>query len=188
LLRLISADHLQAYANEIYLWGRRRGSGESIWEIKQKIGFLSPEFQIDYREDLLAAEVVLSGFFDSVGLYHLATAEQKAQAGQWIRCLGLDDLAGQHFVRLAYGHRRLILLARALVKSPVLLLLDEPCQGLDPENSRRLIDTVSDVFEQTGTQMLYVSHRKHELPACITHVLELGVTRSVPGDHAIPSP
>ncbi len=173
LLRLISADHLQAYANEIYLWGRRRGSGESIWEIKQKIGLLSPELQIDYREDLLASDVVLSGFFDSLGLYHQATAAQKVQAGEWIGRLGLDDLARQPFIRLAYGHRRLILLARALVKSPALLLLDEPCQGLDPENSRRLIDTVSEVFETTGTQMLYVSHRMQELPACITHILEL---------------
>jgi len=173
LLRLISADHLQAYANEIYLWGRRRGSGESIWEIKQKIGLLSPEFQIGYREDLLAAEVVLSGFFDSVGLYRLATAEQKAQADRWIGRLGLDDLAPQSFVRLSYGHRRLILLARALVKSPALLLLDEPCQGLDPDNSRRLIDTVSDMAQQTGTQLLYVSHRQQEVPACITHTLEL---------------
>jgi molybdate transport system ATP-binding protein len=174
LLRLISADHLQAYANEIYLWGRRRGSGESIWEIKQKLGLLSPESQIAYQGDLLAAEVVLSGFFDSVGLYHQATAAQKAQADDWIGRLGLEDLARQNFSRLAYGHRRLILLARALVKSPELLLLDEPCQGLDPENSRRLIETVSAVAEQTGTQLLYVSHRRQELPACLTHVLELG--------------
>ena len=174
LLRLISADHLQAYANEIYLFGRRRGSGESIWDIKQKIGVLSPEFQIGYRQSLLAKDVVLSGFFDSVGLYHQASPAQRGQASEWISRLDLDSVAGELFDRLSYGQQRLILLARALVKSPRMLLLDEPSQGLDSENCQRLIDTVSAVAASTGTQMIYVTHRRYELPACITHVLELG--------------
>ncbi len=172
LLRLISADHLQAYSNEIYLFGVRRGSGESIWDIKRKIGVLSPEFQIGYREALPAGDVVLSGFFDSVGLYRQPTADQRAQVRYWIEVLGAEDLAEQDFTRLSYGQRRIILLARALVKSPQMLLLDEPCQGLDPENRQRLIDTVSAVAQKTGTQVLYVTHRRNEFPACISHVLE----------------
>jgi molybdate transport system ATP-binding protein len=173
LLRLISADHLQAYANEIYLFGRRRGSGESIWDIKQKIGLLSPEFQNGYTENLRSGDVVLSGFFDSIGLYHQADATQKARAEAWARFLRIESLADEAFDRLSYGQQRLILLARALVKSPQMLLLDEPCQGLDAENCRRLVQTVSSVAAETGTQILYVTHRRHELPVCITHILEL---------------
>jgi molybdate transport system ATP-binding protein len=172
LLRLISADHLQAYANEIYLFGMRRGSGESIWDIKRKIGVLSPEFQIGYREALRASDVVLSGFFDSIGLYRQPTPDQRAQARYWIEVLRAEDLAEQDFTRLSYGQKRIILLARALVKSPQMLLLDEPCQGLDYENRQRLIDTVSAVAQKTGTQILYVTHRKNEFPACISHILE----------------
>jgi molybdate transport system ATP-binding protein len=173
LLRLISADHLQAYANEIYLFGRRRGSGESIWDIKQQIGVLSPELQIAYRLSVTAGQVVLSGFFDSVGLYHQASPAQRAQASEWIGRLKLGSLVGEPFDQLSYGQQRLVLLARALVKSPRMLLLDEPCQGLDPENCQHLIDTVSAVAAGTPTQILYVTHRRYELPDCITHVLEL---------------
>jgi molybdate transport system ATP-binding protein len=183
LLRLISADHLQAYANEIYLFGTRRGSGESIWDIKRKIGVLSPELQIGYREDLRAGDVVLSGFFDSVGLYRRPTPDQRAQVRYWMEILGAEDLAEQDFTRLSYGQRRIVLLARALVKSPQMLLLDEPCQGLDYENRQRLIDTVSAVAQKTGTQILYVTHRRNEFPACISHVLEF---RKVSTDPAAP--
>lgn len=179
LLRLISADHLQAYANEIYLFGRRRGSGESIWEIKRRIGVLSPEFQILYRQDLPVREVVLSGFFDSVGLYGRANGEQKAKADYWIKFLGIEGLARQPFAQLSYGHRRIVLLARALVKSPELLLLDEPCQGLDHENRSRLIDTVSAICQVTGMQVFFVTHRRNEFPSCITHILEFS---KGPGD------
>jgi molybdate transport system ATP-binding protein len=184
LLRLISADHLQAYSNEIYLFGMRRGSGESIWDIKRKIGVLSPEFQIGYREALPASDVVLSGFFDSVGLYRRPTPDQRAQVRYWIEVLGVEDLAEQDFTRLSYGQRRIILLARALVKSPQMLLLDEPCQGLDYENRQRLIDTVSAAAQKTGTQILYVTHRRNEFPACISHILEFRKSSTDPASHS----
>ncbi len=170
LLRLISADHLQAYANDITLFGRKRGSGESIWEIKRRMGVLSPELQFHYREGLSVGEVVLSGFFDSVGLYRRATPAQQDQAAVWLDLLALDGAAD--YGGLSYGQKRVVLLARALVKSPDLLLLDEPCQGLDPANSRRLIELVSRAAEERGTQILYVTHRREELPRCITHLLE----------------
>lgn len=186
LLRLISADHLQAYANDIALFGRKRGSGESIWEIKQRIGVLSPELQVHYREGWNVSKVVLSGFFDSVGLYRQTTPAQEEQARAWMDLLGLDGAA--EYGGLSYGQKRVALLARALVKSPELLLLDEPCQGLDPSNSRRLVDLVSRAADERGTQILYVTHRREELPRCITHMLafhRLGtgysVTQSAPG-------
>jgi molybdate transport system ATP-binding protein len=184
LLRLISADHLQAYSNEIYLFGMRRGSGESIWDIKRKIGVLSPEFQISYREAMRASDVVLSGFFDSIGLYRQPTHDQRAQVRYWIEVLGAEDLAEQDFARLSYGQKRIILLARALVKSPQMLLLDEPCQGLDYENRQRLINTVSAVAQKTGTQVLYVTHRKNEFPTCISHILEFRKTSTGQASHS----
>lgn len=172
LLKLISGDHLQAYSNDITLFGVKRGSGESIWDIKARQGFLSPEFQNGYRHNIKAFEVVLSGFFDSVGLYKRAGEEQKKKALEWLSFLGLFDMADKDFRLLSYGEKRMALLARALVKSPQMLILDEPCQGLDNENRRRLISTVSEVSRNTGIQMLYVSHRRDEFPDCMTHMIE----------------
>lgn len=174
LLRLITADHHQAYANEIHLFGRWRGSGESIWEIKQHLGVVSSEAQVHYRKQIEAGDVVLSGFFDSVGLYRHADSAQRTMARGWIERLGLGRLADRRFDLLSYGERRMILLARAMVKSPTILVLDEPCQGLDPENRRIVLDMVDYIGRKTATQLLYVTHHTGEIPACITHVLELG--------------
>ncbi len=172
LLSLVSADNPQAYANEISLFGKPRGSGESIWDIKRRIGVLSPEFQIRYREHIGVTDVVLSGYFDSVGLYRRATAEQHQSAQYWLTFLGIDDLAECGYNLLSYGQKRLVLLARALVKSPQLLLLDEPCQGLDNDNRYRLLQTVSRVSRKRGIQVVFITHRLDEIPDTISHILE----------------
>ena len=174
LLRMITADHLQAYANDITLFGRRRGSGESIWEIKQRLGMVSSEMQINYRKPISAYDVVLSGFFDSVGLYCRADTRQRAVADDWVRRLKLTGLAHQRYDLLSFGERRMILLARAMVKSPDILVLDEPCQGLDPLNRSLILALVDHIGGHTVTQVLYVTHHLEELPRCITHTLKLG--------------
>ncbi len=171
LLSLISGDNLQAYANEIYLFGQRRGTGESIWEIKQKIGLISSEFQIRYRKTLKAFDVVLSGFFDSVGLYRRCTAEQRRIAMQWIEFLQLADRSTKLFNQLSYGEQRLILLARAMVKLPLLLILDEPCQGLDRTNRKMVLSLIDALAATKKTQILFVTHHPNEFPACISHIL-----------------
>jgi molybdate transport system ATP-binding protein len=173
LLQLITGDQPQAYANEIYLFGRRRGSGESIWEIKQRLGLVSSEFQIGYRKPLRAFDVVLSGFFDSVGLYRHASTLQRHVTRQWITYLGLRHLQDLRFDLLSYGERRMLLLARAMVKAPELLVLDEPCQGLDPANRRIILACIDTIAAQATTQILYVTHFSEELPTCITHHLDL---------------
>ena len=115
--------------------------------------------------------MVCSGFFDSVGLYRQCTRQQKEIASQWLETTGIGDLDQQLFLRLSYGQQRMVLIARAMVKSPRLLILDEPCNGLDPANRKRLLDML-EVIGQTGTtNLLYVSHRPDEIPACITHRL-----------------
>jgi molybdate transport system ATP-binding protein len=173
LMQLISADHPQAYANEIYLFGKRRGSGESIWEIKQRFGIVSSEFQINYRKPIQAEDVVLSGFFDSVGLYRRTGREQRQIAQKWMRRLNLFHLREKRYDLLSYGERRLVLLARAMVKSPEILVLDEPCQGLDMGSRRRTLDLLDELCSRGMSQLIYVTHYPEEKPACIQHVLTL---------------
>ena len=173
LLRLITGDHLQAYANDIRIFGKARGSGESIWEIKEKMGVVSSEVQLKYRKGIKVEDVVASGLFDSIGLYRLLVPEQKKQVERCLHSLGLAAMAGRLFTRLSYGERRMALLARAMVKSPQLLVLDEPCQGLDRDNRRFILGMINDIGSRTATQLLYVTHYPEELPACIHHVLRL---------------
>ena len=173
LLQMVTGDHPQAYANQIYLFGKRRGSGESIWDIKQRLGVVSSEFQVNYRKPISAFDVVLSGFFDSVGLYCRADSGQVTTAQAWIKRLDLSHLKAKRYDLLSFGERRMILLARAVVKNPEILVLDEPCQGLDPANRRRILRLVDVIGRQPHTQVLYVSHHPEEIPACITHHLDL---------------
>jgi molybdate transport system ATP-binding protein len=171
LLSLIAGDNPQAYANEIYLFGRRRGTGESIWEIKQRIGMISSEFQIRYRKSIKALDVILSGFFDSVGLYRQSSSAQREIAKMWIDFIHMSDKADEPFSQLSYGEQRLLLLARAMVKFPVLLILDEPCQGLDRTNRRMILDLIDVIAQNSHTHILFVTHHDEEVPACITHLL-----------------
>jgi len=173
LLGLISADNLQAYANDIFLFGRKRGTGESIWEIKQRIGLVSSEFQVRYRKSLSGYEVVLSGFFDSVGLFRLAGEKQRKQARDWVMRLQIESLADMPFDRMSSGQRRMVLITRAVVKEPELLILDEPCQGLDARNRERVLAMVEHIGAETPTNLIFTTHHADERPACMTHELRL---------------
>ena len=173
LLSLILADNPQAYANDITLFGKRRGTGESIWEIKQNIGWVAPELQLYYPRGATCLDVVCSGWFDSVGLYRECSPQQRETARAWLRRFDLAVRAEAAFEQVSEGEQRLALLARALVKSPTLLVLDEPCQGLDAGNRDRVLQAIESVGNQPGTSMIYVTHRADELPQSITHVLRL---------------
>ncbi len=173
LLSLVLGDNPQSYNNLLYLFGRRRGSGESIWEIKRNIGWVSPELQIYYSHDATCRGVITSGFFDSVGLYRRPSPEQAALAEGWLRAFELESLAGKPFHALSAGQQRLALLARALVKDPPLLVLDEPCQGLDEAHRRRFIDLLDALCAHTPVSLVYVTHYRDELPRAVTHQLRL---------------
>lgn len=172
LLGLILADNPQAYANNITLFGKRKGSGESIWEIKQNIGWVSPELQLYYPRTATCLDVVCSGWFDSIGLYRQCSSRQREIAETWLRRVGLAEHTETIFEQLSEGEQRLALLARALVKNPALLVLDEPCQGLDVSNRDRILQAI-DGISRPDTSMIYVTHRADELPQSITHVLRL---------------
>jgi molybdate transport system ATP-binding protein len=173
LLGMITGDNLQAYANEVYLFGKKRGEGESIWDIRRRLGVVSPELQLQYRHPIPAREVILSGFFDSIGLYRTATQAQSALADQWLEFLGIKDRAERPFNRLSYGEKRLILIARAMVKLPELLILDEPCQGLDRSNRGMVLALMQSIGNGGSTSLIYITHHQEELIPCIKHILKL---------------
>ncbi len=173
LLSLVCADNPQAYACDIELFGRRRGSGESIWDIKRHIGYVSPEMHRAYQKDLPAIDIVASGLHDSVGLYVRPRPEQREVCLEWMQRFGIADLADRPFLHLSSGEQRLCLLARAFVKSPDLLILDEPFHGLDDERRLRTTRIIENYCTNPEVTLIIVSHYADELPACITHHLEL---------------
>jgi len=173
LLSLITGDNLLVYANEVYLFGKRRGEGESIWDIRRRIGVVSPELQLRYRKPVRVREVVLSGFFDSIGLYRRPDLEQEAIADRWLEILGMADRADRLFTHTSYGEKRLALIARAMVKSPELLILDEPCQGLDGANRERVLALMEGIGERPETGLIYITHHEEEMIPCIGHILKL---------------
>lgn len=173
LLSLILADHPQAYSNSISLFGRVRGSGESIWDIKQKIGWVSPELQVFYNQQSNNLEVVSSGFFHSVGLYRHCTQEQVLLARMWMQAFGIDTIAEKPFRKISTGQQRLVLLARAVVKNPPLLILDEPCAGLDDTYRHAFTTLIEQLCARTPLTLVYVTHNPAELPRSITHHLVL---------------
>lgn len=173
LLSLICADNPQAYACDIRLFGRRRGSGESIWEIKRHIGYVSPELHRAYQKNVPAIQVVASGFFDSVGLYVRPNETQLARCRSWMKLFGIKDLADRNFMQLSSGKQRLCLLTRAFVKSPDLLILDEPFHGLDDVLRARATRVLETYCSNPAITLLIVSHYTDELPAGITNTLHL---------------
>ncbi|CND98109.1 putative molybdenum transport ATP-binding protein ModF [Yersinia nurmii] len=172
LLSLITGDHPQGYSNDLTLFGRRRGSGETLWDIKRHIGYVSSSLHLDYRVSASLRNVIISGFFDSIGIYQSVSDRQQRLADKWLALVGLSGAAAdQPFHSLSWGQQRLALIARALVKHPALLILDEPLQGLDPLN-RLLVRRFIDVMIGEGeTQLLFVSHHAEDAPVCITHRL-----------------
>lgn len=173
LLSLVCADNPQSYACHIELFGHRRGRGESIWEIKHHIGYVSPEMHRAYQKDLPAIDIVASGLNDSVGLYVRPRAEQRSVCLAWMKVFGIDALADRTFLKLSSGEQRLCLLARAFVKDPELLILDEPLHGLDNHNRRLVKDVIETFLQRRHKTLVMVTHYEEELPTCITHRLRL---------------
>ncbi len=173
LLSLIVGDNPQAYGNAVYVFGRLRGSGESVWEIKRRIGWISPELHLHFPETQTCLETVISGFRDSQGCYVRPAPGQVRAARRWLSQFGLSKFAGRSFGSLSSGLQRVVLLARALVKAPELLVLDEPCQGLDCAHRRHFIRAVEALIRLDRTTIVYVTHRPEEIPRGIHRVLRL---------------
>jgi molybdate transport system ATP-binding protein len=162
VLSLITGDHPQCYVNDIFVFGYQRGNGESIWQIKQFIGYVSTALQWEYRVSISCKNVIISGFFDSIGMYTKSTDNQKMIADQWLALLGMQDRADVPFNKLSYGDQRLLLIARAMVKHPPLLILDEPCLGLDDMNRQLVLALIEKICEGNETTVLYVNHHAED--------------------------
>ena len=173
LLSLICADNPQSYACDIALFGRRRGTGESIWEIKKHIGYVSPEIHRAYLKNMPAIDIVASGLHESVGLYVRPKPEQRSVCERWMEVFGIGELKDRSFLQLSSGEQRLVLLARAFVKEPDLLILDEPLHGLDTANRQLVRGIIDDYCRREGKTLVMVSHYEDEFPPCITHALHL---------------
>lgn len=162
LLSLITGDHPQCYVNDILVFGFQRGQGESIWQIKQFIGYVSTALQWEYRVSTSVRNVIISGFHDSIGLYSKYTDTQRDIADQWLDILGMQGRADEPFTQLSHGEKRLLLIARAMVKHPPLLILDEPCLGLDDMNRQLVLALVEKICNNSRTTVLYVNHHAHD--------------------------
>ena len=171
LLSLVCADNPQGYACDITLFGNQRGSGESIWDIKKHIGYVSPEMYRAYKKNLPTIDIVASGLYDSVGLYHRLSEADKEKCLWWMEKFGIKELADKPYLKISSGEQRLALLVRAFVKDPELLILDEPFHGLDNHN-RLLAKEIIDVFcSRKNKTLIMVSHYTEDFPLCITNTL-----------------
>ena len=173
LLSLVCADNPQSYACDIAMFGRKRGTGESIWEIKKRIGYVSPEIHRAYLKNIPAIDIVASGLHDSVGLYVRPKPEQRRVCEEWLDVFGIKELKDRSFLQLSSGEQRLVLLARAFVKDPDLLILDEPLHGLDTSNRSLVMDVIRLFANREGKTLIMVSHYQEEFPECMTHSLHL---------------
>jgi len=160
LLTMINGDNPKAYGQHLTLFGKRKGSGETVWEIKQKIGYLTPSMTDLFSTRHTLEEMIISGFVDSIGLYKQPTDHQIRLAKQWLELIEMEHLKKMVFCKLTLGQQRLALVARAMVKHPPILILDEALAGLDDYNSMLVINLINKIAAESNTAILYVSHKE----------------------------
>ena len=174
-LELITGDNMQVFSNDVRIFGKRRGSGESIWDIKKRLGIVSYRMHVEYRmlggTSLLA--VIVSGFRDSIGLYGAPSDMEIAAAKKWLALGGFAGRESENFASLSYGEQRAILILRSAVKSPEILILDEPCHGLDEQYRSKILQLMELIGNAGTTTMLHVTHDPSEVLPCEKHILEL---------------
>jgi molybdate transport system ATP-binding protein len=173
LLSLAYGDNPQAYANDIILFDKKRGTGESIWDIKRKCGFVSPELYQFFPMDNSCAQVIESGFYDTLGLFRQSDPSRAAIALRWMKVFNIEKYARQLLKNVPASAQRLCLLARALVKNPTLLILDEPCQGMDNQQQQMFKHLVDTICSKSNITLIYVTHYAHEIPNAVDHYIHL---------------
>ncbi|MDE5897662.1 MAG: ATP-binding cassette domain-containing protein, partial [Treponemataceae bacterium] len=174
-LELITGDNMQVFCNDVRLFGRRRGSGETVWDIRRRLGIVSYRLHVEYR--MLGGcplrDVVVSGFHDSIGLYEAQSDVEAAAAEKWLSLGGFAGRWDESFGSLSYGEQRAVLILRAAVKCPAVMILDEPCHGLDEQFRRKILDLLEIIAESRTTTLLHVTHEPSEVLPCEKHILEL---------------
>jgi molybdate transport system ATP-binding protein len=162
LLSLISGDNPKGYGQELYLFGRKKGSGETVWDVKKNIGYFNSSIILHFSRLDSIEKMIVSGFNDSIGLYIVPSDQQLRLAGEWLQFLGLHDLRNKPIQFLPQAQQRMVLIARAMVKHPPLLILDEPTAGLDDAGAALIIGMIQQISKESSSAILYVSHSKEE--------------------------
>lgn len=173
LLSLITGDNPQCYQNQLFLFDKKRGSGESIWDLKKKMGFVSPELHLYFNKNSTVWKVVASGFFDSAGLFQKLNEQQLELTELYLRLVNLDEVKDRKLNQLSFGQQRLVFLARALVKNPALLILDEPCQALDYNQMVFFRTVLNEIAVHQNKTLVFVTHYEDEIPVCVNNRLNL---------------
>lgn len=172
LLSLINGDNPQAFANKITLFDRRKGSGESIWDIKKRIGFVSPELHLYFRQDMKAQTVAATGFGDTLFLNRPLSQAEEERLAAFFAYYNLEHLGQKGFLHLSSGEQRLVLLIRSLVKNPDLLIWDEPFQGLNAHRIHQSLHLLR-AFARPSKTLVLVTHHPEEIPVWVNHHLHL---------------
>ena len=159
LLTMVTGDNPKAYGKDLILFGKKKGSGESVWEIKQKIGYITPAMTILFNGRHTVEHMIISGFYDSIGLYKQPTISEKNLANEWIDLIGLTSYKNNWFSELDEQQKCMVLIVRSMVKHPPLLILDEPTQGLSDYNVSVITSLVNKIAEESETTIIYVSHQ-----------------------------
>ena len=173
LLSLVNADNPRAYSLDITLFDRKRGTGESIWDIKRHIGFLSSEMHSGFITSDTVLEIVRSGLADGYQGVVAKGAEEDTLLMRWLELFGAEALAQRNYNTLSSGEQRYILLIRAFVKDPDLLILDEPFQGLDPQKRHQAGAVIESFCRRPNKTLIFVTHYIEEIPGIVTHTLQL---------------
>ena len=174
-LELITGDNKQVFANDVWMFGKKRGSGETIWDIKKQLGIVSYRLHVEYRMlgGTSLQNVIISGFKDSIGMYEIPTDVEIAAARQWLKLGGFEGRESESFGNLSYGEQRAVLILRSAVKCPKILILDEPCHGLDEDYRQKILQLMELIAEGGTTTLLHVTHDPGEVLPCEKHILEL---------------
>ncbi|WP_108244957.1 ATP-binding cassette domain-containing protein [Muricauda brasiliensis] len=160
LLSMITGDSHKGYGQDLTIFGQKKGSGESVWDLKQKIGYYTPSITNKFRGYHSLENMIISGLHDSIGLYVLPTDSEKQLANEWLHLLNLKNRKNDHFRDLSVGDKRLVMMARAMVKHPPLLILDEPTAGLDDSSAHLFVALVNKIAKESDSTIVFVSHRK----------------------------
>lgn len=179
MLSLVYADNPQAYSNDITLFDRKRGTGESIWEIKSRIGYVSPEMHLYFRFEGTVVDVVAQGLRNTLGNYGTVGKAAREEAMEWLGLFHLEHLASRRYSTLSTGEQRLVLIARTLIKHPDLLILDEPLHGLDAARKRSVKAVVNTIVDRDRPTLIYVTHFLPEVPECVTHTKTIEKLKNV---------
>ena len=160
LLSMITGDSVKGYGKELYIFGTKKGSGESVWELKKKIGYVTPVLTERFDGMHSVSDMVVGGIYDSVGLYKRPTSLERSIAAQWIALIGLESKSSSRFRDLSEVNKRLVLIARAMIKNPPLLILDEPTFALGDQDAALVVGLINKLSESTRAAIIYVSHRQ----------------------------